>query len=127
MRRSRGGIEAGGQRSYGRSEIRWFNRRRCRDRVLNGRDKPVATPRQCFDESRILRRIAQRIAQFTDSAIDCVVEIDKRAAVPEFFLNLLPRDYFAGAFEQEKKDLKRLLLDFDAYAALPKFARTAVE
>ena len=104
-----------------------LNRRHCGERLLNGRDEPVATSRHGFHKSGIFRDIPQRIPHLADGAVDCIVEIDKGVGVPELFLDLFPRDHFAGALDQEGQDLEWLLLNFDADAALSQFARLKIQ
>ena len=76
----------------------------------HGCDKPVATSRQRFYEARVLRAITQGIPQFTYGAVDRVIEVDICVFTPEAPLNFLSRNDFAGMLQQNKENLKRLVL-----------------
>jgi len=93
----------------------------------NGRDEPVTTPRHGFDKPGIFRGIPESIPHLADGTVDRVVEVDEGVAVPELIVDLFPRDYVAGALDQEAENLKWLLLNLDANAALPQFAGPEVQ
>ena len=88
--------------------------------------KPITSPRNGLDEARILRRIAERFANLVDRLVDAVIEVDDDLA-PDFLAQFLPGYQLAGLFEQHGQDLKRLLLQPDAPAALRQFAGSKID
>jgi len=56
-----------------------------------------------------------------------MVEINKRIGGPQLGPQLLPADYFAGALQQTKKDLKGLLLKPNLRTIPPEFSGLQVE
>jgi hypothetical protein len=97
----------------------YLKRRICGEVPTNWRNETVAMSCDGLHKSGIFRIIPQRISHSADSAVNRVVEIDKRIAAPELPLYLLARNDFTRALDQEAQNLKWLLLDFDANAALP--------
>lgn len=55
-----------------------------------------------------------------------MVEIDKGAAFPELLLDLFAGDQSAGAIKQNRENLQRLALQFDAGSVLPQLTTEAI-
>ena len=86
---------------------------------------PVS-PIRWDSEAGIFRRVAQRFANLVDGFVEAVIEVDDRLA-PKFLLQLLPGHQLPGFFQQHRQDLKRLLLQPDAQAALGQFAGAKID
>jgi hypothetical protein len=56
-----------------------------------------------------------------------VVEVDEGVGRPEFLLQLFARDHLAGALQQQRQDLKWLLLQAQLDSVLAQFARVEIE
>jgi hypothetical protein len=76
---------------------------------------------QSLDVPRVVRRIAQRLAEFPDRRSQTVVKIHERVGGPDSLPELLADDEFPGTFEQYRQDLKGLLLQLDLYTSLAEF------
>jgi hypothetical protein len=84
---------------------------------LRRRQQAVAALRQGFDDARLFRVVAQRLAQLEDDAGERVVADD--AVLPDRVLDLRPRDDFAGPAGEIGENLNGLRLQSDvAVAAL---------
>ena len=92
--------------------------------VVDDRDvgqKPVAAAGDGFDETRILRRISQRLADLADRFVETVIKIHDRLR-PKLAMQFLPGHQLARLVQQHRQQLKRLLLQPDAFAVLGEFA-----
>src|SRR5712692_11768566 len=89
-------------------------------------EEPVAATGNGLDEARILRRVAQRFTNLVDGFVEAVIEVDDRPA-PKFLAQLLPGYQLSGFFQEHRQDLKRLLLQPDAQAALCQFAGSKID
>ena len=89
-------------------------------------EKSITPTGNGLDEARILRRVAQRFTNLVYGFVDAVVEVDDRLA-PEFLVQLLPGYQLSGFLQQHRQDLKRLLLQPDAQAALRQFSGSQVD
>ncbi len=76
--------------------------RRC---GLHWRDEAITVTRHCFDKTRLVRGILQRLAQFSDGLVKPVLEVHKRISRPESFAELISRDHFTGMLEERQKDM----------------------
>jgi hypothetical protein len=94
---------------------------------MNRRNESIAAPRRCFHKTRVLRIVPQGLAQPVGRPVEAAVEIDKCVRRPEPLLDLLPRDDFAGAFQQHGKNLKGLFLKFDLESLFPQFASLKID
>ena len=90
-------------------------------------DEPVATPRQCFDEFRLLGGIAQRLTHFLDGRIQAVLEVDKRVGLPKPFAQVVAGDQLAWTLEQRDEDLSGLFLKRDPLAIAEQVTRCQVQ
>ena len=99
-----------------------FYRRYWRLQLTN---KSIPPPRQCLDKARALRRLAQHFANLVNGRVEVVIDVDKRIR-PEPLLQFLPRHHFAGAFQQDGENLKRLAGEFQLHSALAHFSRWKV-
>ena len=88
---------------------------------MHRRDEPVSAFRQGLDILRILRGVAERLADLINRRAQAVVEVDDRFRAPDLLLQFLPGDDFSGVAEQDGEQLERLALQLDADAALPQF------
>jgi hypothetical protein len=60
-----------------------------------------------LDKARLLCIIPQGLADLTDGAINAVVGIQENTLSPDALHDLLPRDQFPPALNQEKQKLHR--------------------
>src|ERR1051325_8775065 len=88
--------------------------------------EPVAAASYGLYEARVLRRVAQRFTHLVDSFVQAVIEVDDRLA-PNFLAQFLPGDQLCRFFQQHRQDLKRLLLQPDAQAALLQLAGSKID
>jgi hypothetical protein len=85
-------------------------------------NETVAALRKSFDETRIVGLVGERVAEFVDSSVQAVFEIDEGVFGPEALLELLAGDDHTGLFEEDGQDLERPILDFEADAGFAEFA-----
>ena len=78
--------------------------------ILQGSDESVALAGKSFDIPRLVRRVAERLAEFVDSGVETLLKIDESGALPEVILEFLATYYFAGALNEERQDLEGLAL-----------------
>ena len=69
----------------------------------DGDYQPIAPATQCFDEARVLGRVAECVSYLPNRAVYRVVEIDERIVGPEALLNLLPGENLSGVLEVAAK------------------------
>jgi hypothetical protein len=90
------------------------------------RDETVASPRERFDVTRTLRRVAESFTQFVHGGIKAVIEIHERICWPEPSAQFLSRDKFAWPAEQASQNLKRLAHQPHPGSKFPKFVGVQV-
>ena len=91
-------------------------------------DETVAASRDGLNESRIVSRIAESVAQFVDRCIEAVVVIDERVRGPELQPQFFARHHVAGTREQLQENLERLPHYARArLAVLAQLARAAIQ
>ena len=66
-----------------------------------------------LDITRGFCRVSQGLAQPLNCVIDAVIKIYESVGVPNTFLQFLARDNSAGRFQQNAKNLQRLVLEPD--------------
>jgi hypothetical protein len=76
----------------------------------------------CFDESGLLGRIAQRIAQPLDGVVETLFKIDKGVGGPDLALQFFAGDKFTRMFEQDLQDVEGLVLEPNLKAVLADLA-----
>ena len=103
------------------------NGRRFAARLAHFGDQPVAALRHGFDVARSVRGVAQRVAQFSHGAIETGLEIDERVRRPESLSQIVAAYQLIAMFEQEKKNLQRLLGETALLAVAAQFSRFGVE
>ena len=103
------------------------NGRRFAARLAHFGDQPVAALRHGFDVARSVRGVAQRVAQFSHGAIETRLEIDERVRRPESLSQIVAAYQLIAMFEQEKKNLQRLLGETALLAVAAQFSRFGVE
>jgi hypothetical protein len=94
-----------------------------RSNSVHRRQQPITASRYGFDEPWILGGVAQRIAQPADGGIQTVVEINVRVCRPQAPAEFFPRYYFTRMLQQNREDLKWLLLKADAGSVATQLAR----
>ena len=92
-----------------------------RSQRLHRVNKAVATARESFDEAGFFGGIAKNIPEFFDGAVQAVFEIYEGVMRPQFLLQLLTGDDFAGALQQKLENLEGLLGKTNATAVLMEF------
>ncbi len=65
--------------------------------------------------------------EFLDRAVDAVVKLDDGAVGPELPANFFASHNFASALQQHQKNLERLFLQADGFAAGPQLAGAQIE
>ena len=91
-------------------------------------DEAVAAAGNRLNESRIIGRIAQGVAQLVHRRVEAVVVIDERVRGPKQQPQFVPRHHVAGMGEKVQENLERLPLQARAQlAVLAQFARAAVQ
>src|SRR6185369_17105808 len=88
-------------------------------------DKPITPPRQSLNIAWIVCRIAKHLTNLIDGGVQIAVDVDERVG-PKPPLQLLPRHHFAGAFQQDGENLKRLAGESQLHSALAHFSRCKV-
>src|SRR5262249_46898488 len=95
--------------------------------VGHGRDEPVAAPRQRLHESRLRRRVAERVANLRDAVVQAAIEIDEGVAAPDALLQFSARHYLARTLDQDAEHARRLRLQALRVAVAPQLARALIE
>jgi hypothetical protein len=90
-------------------------------------DKPVTAPCQSFNVSRSLSRIAQRIPETPDGAVEALVELDKSVGWPDAVLEFIAGDDPTRLFEQNAEDLEGLVLESDTRAVFAELTRLPIQ
>jgi hypothetical protein len=72
------------------------------DAAVEGREEPVASLGESFDEVWSVGRIPEGFTQFVNGPVQTVIEIDKRVRGPEFSLKFLSGDDRAPILEQHR-------------------------
>jgi hypothetical protein len=65
-------------------------------RRTDWRNEAIPAACQRFDEARVVRGIAQRVAKFAEGGIQAAIEIDKGVRRPQLIAENLARDQLAG-------------------------------
>src|SRR5947209_19926035 len=94
---------------------------------LHSADEAVTSTRQRFDESRLLSRFTEGLAQFLNGRVQAVIEIDKSVGGPKTFAQLFAGNYVSRAFQQNGQDLARLCLEADLVPRFVQFAGAKVQ
>src|SRR5258708_37782063 len=92
------------------------------DRNRRGKDidlknESIAQLGHGFNESGLVGRVAERLAQSGDSTVQPMVEVHKRVGRPEALAQLVARDHFPGSLQEQRQHTERLFL----YPAQPTF------
>src|SRR5690242_17823932 len=95
--------------------------------LFDSSEKAVSATRDGFYIPGLTGGFRQGIAQPLDGRIDAVVELHDGVVRPQPEPDLLAEHHFAGLFEQEKQDLKRLFPELDANPVLAQLAGTNIE
>jgi|SRR5690242_15825272 hypothetical protein len=104
-------VQTGLGLGYSRFHMSWSGRtRRVRRLDLNGRNEPVAPPRNGFDESGITRIIPNSFPDLEYRHSQALVEFDKGILGPKSVPNLFPRNNLSGAFDKQYQESERLFL-----------------
>jgi hypothetical protein len=82
--------------------------------LRNRSDKTIPGAGDCFDVTRLLRRIGKRNSQALGSGVEPAFEIDHGIIQPQTALQLFPRNDLARAFQQGHEELKGFVLETDA-------------
>jgi hypothetical protein len=80
-------------------------------------DESIPPARQSLHISRVLRRVAEDLADLVDGGVEVALDIHKGVR-PETLLQLFPADHIARAFQQDGKHLERLPAEFQLHAIL---------
>lgn len=94
---------------------------------LDRANEAIATSRQRFDVARNSGRIAQRVPQSTNDAVQALFEVDEGAQRPEARLQFLARHDVASVLEQREEHLNALVRYPLPDTGAQQFARTHVD
>src|SRR5712692_7873593 len=72
-------------------------------------------------------RIAQSVTQPLDCRVQAHVEVHEGIRRPELLLEFFSRDDLTRMLQQQRQDVKRLVLKLDLQAVLAQLARTQIE
>ena len=89
-------------------------------------DETVPATTQGFDESRVLRRVSQRLAELPDGRPQAVIEVHEGVGRPQSILELFARYHVAGTLQKYPKDLEWFLLKLHLQAVLAQLTGTKV-
>jgi hypothetical protein len=78
-------------------------------------DQAVTAVRKSFDKLRLLRGVAESGSNFVYGSAQAVIEIDKGIRGTQFFTDFVAGEDFAGARQQQRKQLERLRLQTKSY------------
>src|SRR3954462_10071863 len=90
-------------------------------------NKPIAAPRNGFDESRSRCRVAEDLAETLHRCVEAVLEIDKRVIGPHRPAQLIACDEPSPTFDQDAEDSKGLVGHEYAIGAVPQLARLQIQ
>lgn len=88
-------------------------------------DKPISTPGDGFNVSRLARGIAEHFAQAVDRCVQPVFEIAKGCAGPKSFLQFFARDHSSLAVQQKDENVYRLPGNFYSLTVLTQLSAIA--
>ena len=101
--------------------------RRRRRNDVDGTDPPIAPPRHRLDEPRVLRGVAERLAEPVHRAVEAVIEVDEGVRRPEAGAQVVAADELALPLEQQPQDLDRTAAQPDPQASASQLARADVQ
>jgi hypothetical protein len=90
-------------------------------------DEAVTHPDDGLDELRIVRIVAEQVAELTDSGINAVFSIDEDFALPEPVSDLAARDQLAFSRGEQDEQFQRLTLDAQGVAVTEELERSTVK
>jgi hypothetical protein len=93
---------------------------------MNRSDQSIAMPWQSFDISRVLDVVCKGLAQFIDSGINTVFEVNEGVGGPEILPDLFSSDHFAGALQERRKNLEWPLLKLDLFPVAPQLTAAKI-
>src|SRR5579864_6055469 len=94
---------------------------------LDSSHEAISNPGDGFDVPGSFRGVPKHLTKFLHGRVQAVFEVDESIAVPEFGLQLLPSDDPACVVQQQKKNLERLAVQFQAHATFAQASLAAVE
>ena len=83
--------------------------------------------RHRLDESRIVGRVIQRVAQLADGAVQRDIEINKRVLTPKLLTKIVTRHEVALPAQQYSKNLERLVREPHLHPSFSKLPRCCVQ
>src|SRR5215813_2714635 len=91
------------------------------------RNEPVAAPsNNGFDVSRLVRRIAQSLAQFIHRRVKTMFEVTSSCSLPKALAQILTRHRLSGHGQKRFQNLPGLRGKFDPMPMLPELPRREV-
>ncbi|MCL4487832.1 MAG: hypothetical protein M1570_06840 [Chloroflexi bacterium] len=88
--------------------------------------KPIAAPWQCLDVTGMLGRVAEGVPEPGYRSVQIIIKLDENALRPEAMAQFVAADYFPDSFQQNSKDLERLIGQLQFDSALAKVPGTQV-
>jgi len=90
------------------------------------RNKPIALADNCFYELRVVRVVAQSLADLANSGIDAALCVQKYIVTPKPGNHLLAGNKFAGMFKKKKQKLQRDMFEFERAATVPQLIALSI-
>lgn len=88
---------------------------------LNGRDEPISSPGQSFDEAGLGSGIAEGLADLVDRRVYAVIEVHERTIGPQSLMDFPAGHQFAGTIQQHQQHLQGLSLQWQSTALFAQF------
>jgi hypothetical protein len=66
------------------------------------RNEPVTSPRDGFDESRVIGNIAQRMAKLLQCTVQTEIDINKSVGWPESLAEFFPCDHLTRTLQKDR-------------------------
>jgi len=96
-------------------------------RLTDGGNKPIAPPRNGFDEARAFRVVAENLAQFVNRFVQRPFGVDCGFRSPQHRLEYVPTDDLTGFAQQRSQYTQRLLLNRETNPPPTQFTPVEVE
>src|SRR5271156_454721 len=91
------------------------------------REKAVAPPRNGFNKTGTLRRVAESFTDFADRFVESVVKIHESVRGPKSFLKFIAGYDLAGVLKQQRQKLEGLFLKANSKPVLAQFAGAKIQ
>src|SRR6266852_7448780 len=86
--------------------------------IGNGCDKAVPAARNCLDIERVVGGVTQRQSYLLNGGVQAVIEFHISAGRPNAVTHFFSANRLSGTFQEQRKYLKRLILQTNSTAVL---------